>query len=97
MKRAGEGKMMSFSNMTGRLRLRENLRSSTIGTHLYSRSCLTVPCLFRTTIMAVFESDKAGYTAQNAPSTRLKITGDGRTDGWTEGRTHLLIEMRRRI
>ena len=35
--------------------------------------------------------NKAGYTAQDAPSTRLKITGDGRTDGrpagWTDGRT----------
>ena len=25
--------------------------------------------------------NKAGYTAQDAPSTRLKITRDGRTDG----------------
>ena len=31
--------------------------------------------------------NKAGYTAQDAPSTRLKITGDGRTDGRTGGRT----------
>ena len=28
--------------------------------------------------------NKAGYTAQDAPSTRLKITGDGRTDGRTD-------------
>ena len=57
--------------------------------------------------------NKAGYTAQDAPSTRLKITEDGRTDaptdrqtdgptdrctnGPTAGRTHPLIEMRRRI
>ena len=27
--------------------------------------------------------NKAGYTAQDAPSTRLKITGDGRTEGHT--------------
>ena len=27
------------------------------------------------------ERNKAGYTAQDAPSTRLKINGDGRTDG----------------
>ena len=31
--------------------------------------------------------NKAGYTAQDAPSTRLKITGDGRTDGRTDRRT----------
>ena len=41
--------------------------------------------------------NKAGYTAQDAPSTRLKITGDGPTDGPTDGRTQPLIEMRRRI
>ena len=35
----------------------------------------------------VIEYNKAGYTAQDAPSTRLKITGDGRTDGPTDGRT----------
>ena len=29
--------------------------------------------------------NKAGYTAPDAPSTRLKITGDGRTDGPTDG------------
>ena len=29
-------------------------------------------------------SNKAGYTAQDAPSTRLKITGDGRSDGQTD-------------
>ena len=28
--------------------------------------------------------NKAGYTAQDALSTRLKITGDGRTDGRTD-------------
>ena len=51
------------------------------------------------------ELNKAGYTAQNVPSTRLKITRDGRTDlrtdgptdGRTDGHTHPLIEMRRRI
>ena len=37
--------------------------------------------------------NKAGYTAQDAPSTRLTITGDGRTDG----RTSPLLEIRRRI
>ena len=31
------------------------------------------------------KSNKAGYTAQDAPRTRLKITGDGRTDGRTDG------------
>ena len=31
--------------------------------------------------------NKAGYTAQDAPSTRLKITRDGRTDERTDGRT----------
>ena len=31
--------------------------------------------------------NKAGYTAQDAPSTRLKITRDGRTYGPTDGRT----------
>jgi len=31
--------------------------------------------------------NKAGYTAQDTPSTRLKITGDGRTDGPTDRRT----------
>ena len=30
---------------------------------------------------------KAGYTAQDAPSRRLKITGDGVTDGLTDGPT----------
>ena len=30
---------------------------------------------------------QARYTAQDAPSTRLKITGDGRTDRQTDGRT----------
>ena len=39
------------------------------------------------------ESNKAGYTAQDAPSKHLKITRDRRTDG----RTRPLIEMRRRI
>ena len=37
------------------------------------------------------DMNKAGYTAQYAPSTRLKITRDrrtdGRTDGGTDGRT----------
>ena len=32
--------------------------------------------------------NKAGYTAQDAPSTRLKITRDGPTDGRTYGRTY---------
>ena len=31
--------------------------------------------------------NKAGYTAQDAPSTSLKITWDGRTDGRNDGRT----------
>ena len=31
----------------------------------------------------VWKTNKAGYTAQDAPSTRLKITRDGRTDGHT--------------
>ena len=31
--------------------------------------------------------NKAGYTAQDAPSTRLKITRDRRTYGRTYGRT----------
>ena len=31
----------------------------------------------------LFHKNKAGYTVQDAPSTRLKITGDGRTDGLT--------------
>ena len=33
------------------------------------------------------EKNKAGYTAQDAPSTRLKITRDGRTYGRTYGLT----------
>ena len=33
------------------------------------------------------KQNKARYTAQDAPSTRLKITGDGRTDGRTDGHT----------
>ena len=49
--------------------------------------------------------NKAGYTAQDAPSKKpTKITyknntghTDGRTDGPTDGRTQPLIEMRRRI
>ena len=37
---------------------------------------------------SVWQRDnKAGYTAQDTPSTRLKITGDGRTDGPTDGHT----------
>ena len=32
--------------------------------------------------------NKAGYTAQDAPSTRLKITWDRRTDRRTDGRTN---------
>ena len=43
------------------------------------------------------EENKAGYTAQDAPSTGLKITGDGPTDGRTDRWTHPLIEMRERI
>ena len=37
--------------------------------------------------------NKAGYTAQDAPSTRLKITRDGPTDGPTDRRTdgHTLL------
>ena len=31
--------------------------------------------------------NKAGYTAQDAPSTRLKITRDRRTDRRTDGQT----------
>ena len=45
--------------------------------------------------------NKAGCTAQDAPCTRLKITGDGLTDGptdlRTDGRTRPHIEMRERI
>ena len=37
--------------------------------------------------MAISEENKAGYTAQDAPSTRLKITRDGRTYGPTDLRT----------
>ena len=58
--------------------------------------------------MTALIKNKAGYTVQDAPSTRLKITEDGRTDGRadrrtdgrTDGRTHpliLVIEMRERI
>ena len=35
------------------------------------------------------ELNKAGYTAPDAPSTRLKITRDRRTEGRTEGHTLL--------
>ena len=31
--------------------------------------------------------NKAGYTAQDAPTTRQKGVSDGRTDGLTDGRT----------
>ena len=50
--------------------------------------------------------NKAGYTASDAPRTRLRegvpdLPTDRRTDGptdrRTDGRTHPLIEMRRRI
>ena len=34
-----------------------------------------------------YEYNKAGYTAQDAPGTRLKITRDGRTYGRTDLRT----------
>ena len=34
-----------------------------------------------------YEKNKAGYTAQDAPSTLLKITRDRRTDGRTDGPT----------
>ena len=52
-----------------------------------------------------YEYNKAGYTAQDAPSIAYfspsKITRDGptdrRTDGRTDGRTRPHIEMRRRI
>ena len=33
--------------------------------------------------------DKSGYTGQDTPSTRLKITWDIRTDGRTDGRTDI--------
>ena len=39
------------------------------------------------------DRNKAGYTAQDAPSTLLKITRDGRTDG----RTRPLIEMEKKM
>ena len=35
------------------------------------------------------KENKAGYTAQDAPSRRLKIAGDGRTDQRTDGHTLL--------
>ena len=35
------------------------------------------------------KENKAVYTAQGAPSTRLKITRDGPTDGRTDGHTLL--------
>ena len=48
-----------------------------------------------------FSKNKAGYTAQDARSTRPKITRDGRTygptDERTDERTRPLIEMLRRI
>ena len=42
----------------------------------------------------LFMDNKAGYTAQDAPSTRLKITGDGRTDttSYRDATAHLKIE-----
>ena len=40
--------------------------------------------------------NKAGYTAQDAPSTRLKITRDERTDGPTDGPTKRGVESRAR-
>ena len=43
------------------------------------------------------KKNNAGYTAQDAPSTHLKITRDRQTYGPTDGRTHPLIEMRLRI
>ena len=43
-------------------------------THLYKRSSPSVrpyvPCYFRTTNVAISEDNKAGYTAQDAPSMR---------------------------
>ena len=44
--------------------------------------CLLMNFLTKLNIQS--KSNKAGYTAQDAPSTRLKITGDGRTDGRTD-------------
>ena len=41
--------------------------------------------------------NKAGCTAQDAPSMRAKITRDLRTYGRTDGRTRPHIEMLRRI
>ena len=35
-------------------------------------------------LRAVVKNNKAGYTAQDAPSTRMKITRDRQTDGRTD-------------
>ena len=40
-------------------------------------------------VWATRGKNKAGYTAQDAPSTRLKITRDGRTYGRTDGHNFL--------
>jgi len=42
-------------------------------------------CIFAKMIKS--SANKAGYTAKDAPSARLKITRDGRTYGRTYGRT----------
>ena len=34
------------------------------------------------------KKNKAGYTAQDAPCTRLEITGDGPTDGPTDATSY---------
>ena len=66
-------------------------------------SFLLVVRIFSCVFISLYENEKnkAGYTAQDAASTRLKITRDRRTyvpmDLRTDGRTQPLIEMRRRI
>ena len=75
----------------------EELLDLLLGISLPIKQC-TLECTIDYFIM---RKNKAGYTAQDAPSTRLKITRDihtdRRTDRRTDGRTQPLIEMRRRI
>ena len=44
-----------------------------------------LPINAKDSVFFLREKNKAGYTAQDAPSMRSKITRDGPTDGRTDG------------
>ena len=76
-----------------RIRRTPPRRSLRIITWVRAMDCQTTSKIATSSVhgskISYIDTNKAGYTAQDAPSTRLKITWDRRTYGPTDGHTLL--------